>query len=376
MAAQQPQQNADSGMGPIWVIVGLFLASYVIWQAGHQHIVKFVFALNILEAKLIQFFIGSAILTSDIGIMENVDPTKVTWDELYMMTNIVGEYLRYPAGIFLAGLAAWLYKSDYTLKYHRAHNMKSLSLQEQHNWTAIMPVVNEDLVSQDINVGPWAMAMTPMEFARKYDLLKKDDILLDKSTSGQEMTGGVRRGDAKRVFTLQLGPYWYGFEHCPPHARALAAAFMARLNRDRDSATKILITLNQGSQLGKMDYSVADSVIRKHQNAENVQLILSNHAYFLTVMATLLKGAREDGVFATSEFLWLKKVDRRLWYMMNCVGRQTPFAEVAGPFAHWRAEQVMGRRCLVPMIDEAIKALEIAIKEVKLSPKEMQELKP
>ena len=253
MAAQQPQQNADSGMGPIWVIVGLFLASYVIWQAGHQHIVKFVFALNILEAKLIQFFIGSAILTSDIGIMENVDPTKVTWDELYMMTNIVGEYLRYPAGIFLAGLAAWLYKSDYTLKYHRAHNMKSLSLQEQHNWTAIMPVVNEDLVSQDINVGPWAMAMTQMEFARKYDLLKKDDILLDKSTSGQEMTGGVRRGDAKRVFTLQLGPYWYGFEHCPHHARALAAAFMARLNRDRDSATKILITLNQGSQLGKMD---------------------------------------------------------------------------------------------------------------------------
>lgn len=62
--------------------------------------------------------------------------------------------------------------------------------------------------------------------------------------------------------------------------------------------------------------------------------------------------------------------------MLNCVGRQTPFVEVAGPFAHWRAEKVMGRRSLVPMIDEAIKALEVAVKEVKLTPKELQELEP
>ena len=62
--------------------------------------------------------------------------------------------------------------------------------------------------------------------------------------------------------------------------------------------------------------------------------------------------------------------------MLNCVGRQTPFAEVAGPFAHWRAEQTMGRPSRAPMIDEAIKALEVAIKEVKLSPKELGELQP
>ena len=78
----------------------------------------------------------------------------------------------------------------------------------------------------------------------------------------------------------------------------------------------------------------------------------------------------------SSEFLWLKTVDRRLWYMLNCIGRQTPYAEVGGPFAHWRAEQAMGRRSLVPMIDEAIRALEIAIKEIKLSPKELQGLQP
>jgi len=93
-------------------------------------------------------------------------------------------------------------------------------------------------------------------------------------------------------------------------------------------------------------------------------------------MASFLMIAREDGVVASSEFLWLKVVDRRLWDMLNSVGRQTPFAEVGGPFAHWKAEHALKRKALVPMVDEAIRALEIAVREVKLSPKELQELKP
>ena len=252
--------------------------------------------------------------------------------------------------------------------------MRTLRAQEQYNWPAIMPVVKLDLVSVDINTGPWAMANTPMEFARRYQLLKKNDVLLDNSEPGQELTAGVRRGDAKRVFTLQLGPYWDGFDRCAPHVRALAAVFMARMNRDRGSAVKILESLDKSWSVGKPDYSLVAAVLKKYQNLENVQEIIGRHAYLLTVMASLIQASRSDGVVPSAEFLWLKPVDRRLWYMLNCVGRQTPFAEVSGPFAHWRAERAMGRRSLVPMIDEAIKALEVAIKEVKLSPKELQEL--
>ncbi|MCA0404513.1 MAG: type IVB secretion system coupling complex protein DotM/IcmP, partial [Proteobacteria bacterium] len=267
-----------------------------------------------------------------------------------------------------------LYKSNITLKFRRAHNMKTLRAQEQYNWKAIMPIVKEDLVSQDLNKGPWAMAMSPMEFAKKYNLLKKDDLLLDNPLPGLEMTAGIKKGDAKRVFTLQLGPYWDGFDRCPPHVAALAAAFMARMNRDRNSANLILDTLNKTCAIGKPDFSVARPILKKYQNAENVQEIIQRHAYLLTIMASLIKASREDGVVPSAEFLWLKTLDRRLWYMLNCVGRQTPYVEVGGPFAHWRAEQEMKRRSLVPMIDEAIKALEIAIREVKLTPREMQEL--
>jgi intracellular multiplication protein IcmP len=376
MAAQQQQPGQDNGMAPIWILVIVFLVGYVVWHEAHQYIVSFFFFLNIWQAKLIQLAIDSPDLANTIMIMETVDPKSVDWSQLMLLSTNVGEYARYPVLTIMGVLAIWLYQSDITQKFRKTHNMKSLSKQEQHNWNAIMPIIKEDLVSMDVNTGPWAMAMTPMEFGRKHGLLKKDDALLDKSKPGEEMTAGIRRGDAKRVFTLQLGPYWDGFDRCPPHARALLAVFMSRINRDRDSATLILSTLDKGAALGKIDYSVANSAIRKHQNSQLVQDIIHQHAYLLTVMASLLAAARDDGVVPSSEFLWLKPVDRRLWYMLNCVGRQTPFVEVAGPFAHWKAEKAMKRSLLAPMIDEAIKAFEIAVKEVKLSPKEMQELTP
>jgi intracellular multiplication protein IcmP len=378
--AQQPQQQGggsnDNSMAPVWITILLFLTLFFIWKMAHQHIVSFIFYLNILQAKLITVFISNPHLNNNIYLMQTIDPATVDWNQFVELTRSVGNYIRYPIIVILIFLAIFLYRSNVTLKFRRAHNMKTLRSQEQHNWLAIMPIIKEDLVNIDINKGPWAMALSPMEFARKYKLLKKDDALLDNPVPGQEMTAGIRKGDAKRVFTLQLGPYWDGFSRCPPHVWALAAIFIARMNRDRSSASSILESLDKSYAKGKIDFSVAKATLKKYQHSENVQEILHKHAYLLTVMASLLEAAREDGVVPTSEFLWLKPLDRRLWYMLNCVGRQTSYVEVGGPFAHWRAEKVMGRKSLVPMIDEAIKALEVAIKEVKLLPKELQELEP
>jgi intracellular multiplication protein IcmP len=374
--AQQQQSGGDNSMAPVWIMALLLITGFFLWKVAHKQIVSFVFFLNILQAKIVGFFISSGALTKDIYTMQTIDPSVVEWGQLVYFTEHVGNYSRYPAIGILLILAIILYKSDVTLRFRRIHNMNTLREQEQNNWPAIMPIIKEDLTATDINTGPWAMALTPMEFARKHNLLKKNDVLLDNPIPGQEMTAAIRRGDAKRVFTLQLGPTWNGFERCPPHVCTLAAVFMARLNRDKESAKKILTAMDKSFSEGKPDYTVAIPTLKKYQNNENVQEIASKHAYLLSMMASLLAASRDDGVVPSSEFLWLKPVDRRLWYMLNCVGRQTPFAEVGGPFAHWRAEREMGRRSLAPMIDEAIKALDIAVKEVKLSHKELKELQP
>lgn len=376
MAQQQQQSGSDNSMAPVWIVILLFITAYFVWALAHQYIVSFVFTINIWQARLVNLFLNNQLLANQIYLMQTLDPNTVNWDQMVTVMRAVGDYMRYPVICILVVLAFVLYNSNVTLKYRKTYDMKSLRAQEQFNWPAIMPIVKEDLVSQDVNKGPWAMALTPMEFARKYNLLRKDDALLDNPVPGEEMTAGIRRGDAKRVFTMQLGPYWDGFERCSPQAYALSAVFIARMNRDRDAANNILKVLDKTFVDGKPDFSVARPVMKKYQNSELVQEVVAKHAYVLTVIASLLEAAREDGVVPSSEFLWLKPVDRRLWYMLNCVGRQTPYSEVAGPFAHWKAEKEMGRRSLVPMIDEAIRALEIAVKEVRLTPRQMKELEP
>ena len=78
----------------------------------------------------------------------------------------------------------------------------------------------------------------------------------------------------------------------------------------------------------------------------------------------MLKIARSDGVLATAEFLWVKPVDRELWYMLNSVGRQTAVVEVSGCFAHWLAEVKLGAAIKTPMVKQAVDALQEALENV------------
>jgi intracellular multiplication protein IcmP len=374
MAQSGQQQNSDDALAPIWITAFLIITGSVIWYYQHEAIVRFMFNLNLLQAKAVNLIWPGHPLSSLITTLENSDLTTVGWSELVELTTLVGTYTRYFYMAIIVVLAFFLYQKDLSTKFCKVYSMKTLRAQEQENWPSIAPVIKEDLWKTDIGQGPWAMALNPMEFSRKYNLLKKNDLLMEASMPGQEMTAALRKADAKRIFTMQLGPIWKDFNACQPHVIALAAIFMARLCRDRESANQISKQLSISFAKGKTDYSSAYPVLEKHKNSFLVQEIVQKHAYVYTVMASLLEAARDDGVVPSSEFLWLKPVDRRLWYTLNCVGRQTPFVEVGGIFAHWKAEKKMNRASLTPMIDEAIKALDIALKEVKLTDKELAEL--
>lgn len=375
MAAGAGQQGgADNTLAPLLIGGFLIVVVALLWHYQHTAIVRFLFAINIIQAWIVDWLWPGQPLTEWIVFMKTVDHSKVDWNTLIKVTVEVGNYIRYLYMVILIILAFLLYQKDLTHKFCKIYSMKTLSQQEQENWPAISPVVGEDLIKADIYTGPWSMALNPMEFAKKYHLIRKNDMLLDHNQPGQEMTASVIKADAKRVFTMQLGPLWEGFDVAQPHVKALCALFLARIHRDRNAAKEISNALSISFAHGKIDYSSAYPILKKYQNAVEVRELEQKHAYVYTFMASLIELARNDGVVPSSEFLWLKPIDRRLWYMLNCVGRQTPFAEIAGAFAHWKAEKLMGRRSLTPMVDEAVHALELAIKDVKLSAKELQEL--
>lgn len=82
--------------------------------------------------------------------------------------------------------------------------------------------------------------------------------------------------------------------------------------------------------------------------------------------------AREDGVLPSCDFLWVKPLDRRLWYVINNVGRQTPAVEVGGIFSHWNTETALKRPLSVPLVIDAVNALEVALSEILYIPSDAE----
>jgi intracellular multiplication protein IcmP len=366
---QSSQQGGDNSLAPFWILVGTFAVGWLVWHFAHEQIAMSVMYVRLWEARFISLFVESA--SSLVKTIEGTSPATMSFTDLANISTRVGDYLRYPIALLLGILTVIIYFSSATLRYKKVYSMRSLRTAEKENWPQITPVVNLDLVKEDINEGPWAMAASPMQFAKKHRLLQEERVVSETDLlATEQVIATLRREEAYQVFALQIGRYWTSPEDLNIHTKALFAVFAARANRDRDGANKLLREIAASTETGKLDFSGVKSLFEKHKQNKMVIKVCSKHAFILTVMASMLLLAREDGVLATADFLWLKPVDRSLWFMLNSVGRQTPFTEVSGPFAHWLAERKIGRKLNVPMIEEAVNALESALKEIIYVPDE------
>lgn len=363
--ASQGSGQSDESSAILWILSGVFIALGVIWFNFKKQIIATYFTLKLWEINFLSLFTHNL---DDVKTwITTTNPASFTFEDMVKVGQAVGDYLRIPFVLLIFVLAFIVFFGSSARVFKKAYSMKDLVQAEKNNWVQIIPVAGLDLIKTDIDKGPWAMAMTPMQFCKRYKLLEEhrrqqpQEGMMRKEWNRIEVT--LKRGLSNKVFALQLGPLWQGTQKLSPYARALFACFAARYNSD-SKAAEALFKQMSASSVTKLDLTGADELLKKHENTKGIQRVMNTHAYQLTVMASMLEAAREDGVQATADFLWLKPLDRRLWYMLNIVGRQTPFVEVAGPFAHWVAEKEIGKRILVPMVEEATNALELALKEI------------
>jgi intracellular multiplication protein IcmP len=363
-------QQPDSGLGPLWVVLAIFIGGLVFWYTGHAYIAEIIFKIRLGEIAIISLFTDS--LSSVHDKIAATAPSAATFSFIATISQEVGQKLAIPFAVILCALAAILYRINSRNRFRKIYNMQMLMSQEKNNWPQITPVNKLNLLDIHIHEGPWAMSMTPMQFAKKYKLLEEERVADTTGlASRSRIVVKVIEARATRVFTQQLGRPWRGVDKLPIHAKALLAIFSAKANGDRESVSKLIRQIAASAEdMGKLNFSGVDVILKKHVDSKIVKRVVSAHAYELTVMASMLEVARMDGVLATAEFLWLKPIDRSLWYMLNNVGRRTAFTEVAGPIAHWLAEKTIGRKLLVPMINEATIALVAAVDEVVYNPEQ------
>ena len=361
--AEQGQQQNDNSLGPLWIVIALVAGIALVWYFGHYYIALVLLKVRIVEAYFVSLFTSS--IKPTLAVLERADPGSMAFADLQTISTEVGQYLAYPVAAILLALGVLLYFANVPLNFRRTYSMESLREAEHVNWPQIDPVVKLNLIEQDLLEGPWAMSSTPMEFAKRYQLIKVEAI--SESTSFKDRHRKkvtVLRDKTFSQFVVQLGPFWRGPDALPIHMRALFAVFAARANHDLAAADKLLKQISASTAEEKLNFAGTDELLYQYLESKPIKRLGEKHGYVFTVMATMLEYARVDGVCPAADFLWLKPLDRALWYLLNTIGRQTTFLEVAGPIAHWKAELEIGHRLYSPRVAAAVDGLELAIADI------------
>ncbi|ABM96838.1 type IVB secretion system coupling complex protein DotM/IcmP [Methylibium petroleiphilum] len=284
-----------------------------------------------------------------------LDGRSLDFSNTVGMLRQTGPYVRWLYIPLFVWLAIRLMTKSTRGRFRRKHDMTSLAKQEAALWPEIAPVAGKQLamVKGDLTKGEWAVALTEWEFAEKHKLATRAEPAL-------------KRDQARDVFVAQLGPRWNGSAALPKHARALYAAFLMYIGGEGKAGLaalrKMAKTFAAGGLKG-MDTSFADAAIAKHETNPMAQRAIGQHAYVFTVLPTMLQLARAEGVLASPMFIWLKTVDRRLWYALNNVGRYAFHVECAGIAAHWLFEKTVSQACPSPMVEKAVDGLATALTE-------------
>ncbi len=388
MGAQQGQdQGAEKNAYYVfWLVVLIVIAAAVIWNFFHYQLKWFFIYVRLIEFELIHFFVNLVPKwvpwigpityqeAQSTGMLLNtakdLTPAGLSLDLANVLSNSAGSYLRYPLIPYFIFLCYVVYKRNVKMRLKTKFNMNTLAAQEKELWPQIKIVQNANLLEADLDSGPWAMAMTPVQFARKNRLVTIERAVAQAKFSKMklpEYKATLNRVRAARAFSVQIGRSFQGLAHMPNHRRAIFAIFAARGLRDK-TAHDLVAQLASSAASGTLDCTGADELWQKHLKNERLQKMINSHAYELTLFISMVLFAREDGVVPSSDFLWLKPIDRRLWYTINSVGRQTPCVEAGGVFSHWYYEMTLGRALSAPRVDEAVTGLELALSEVIYQP--------
>jgi intracellular multiplication protein IcmP len=367
------QQNAtDQTASFFWYITLIAAALILAWLFGRAYIVPFIFFIRGVEAELIKWTleawngVASALGLSAIDLtpfdkmhqfMADTAAEKVKIKQVDIISLYIGEWLRYPVILILLGLAAFSFFRHRTLRFKQAYTMSSFRSLEVENWPHITPIMAANILDSELDKGPWAMAMAPKLFCQQNNLLHTTKV---RDTD----VYGVNQGAAEQIFVMQMGAMIQDLNKLPIHVKALIVIFISKVRRKKSLSNSLLDQISSSASHGKLDFTSVTDHFQKYKKDKIISWVLQRHAYVGTFMATLIEVARSEGVLATAEFIWLKPLDRRLWYILNSVGRQTAVVEVAGMFAHWLAEKKLKRALRTPMVKEAVVALEGEMKNI------------
>ena len=129
-------------------------------------------------------------------------------------------------------------------------------------------------------------------------------------------------------------------------ARAFGGAEGAK---DYATARDQLNNSCRGAAHGMANLTVAQWLFDKYRTTDLAYRLFATHHWEYTYLYELFAQAKRRGKCTHAEFLWLKPMDRILFYVLNTVGRWTPHTESAAAFNQHGFERRCARLKRLPL---------------------------
>lgn len=368
-------QGNDIGM--LLLMLLLLLIGYGIWYFFHQQIIDFIRYVRWGQLHVIGWFTDTIIMRDGTKVtptalyewLASNKASNLTWQQMSEISlTIVPQYLRVPSALLLLAMGGIAYRYAPRRKLRTVFNLEDLIKAQANAWPVSSPVTKFNPATGPQRapgdalpavLPPFAEALTPEEFVAFNHI----------PMQGREPD----REAAARAFTKQLGPRWQGWDKLPMHYQAVAAVMALKGARKRDDADNLASEIAEawnpkgGLQLSGGLKGRIRKTLRDPKIGGEAAKVMSAHAFVNPGIFRLLLWARErGGVLASAVFVWMRAVDRILWYTLNDAGRRTFHPESAGCVAHYYAEKFLRRPLMMPKMQAAVNALADYLKESEM----------
>lgn len=376
--SQRQQANGNDSTETMLVIGGLlFLVLgllYFFWVKNQEAIASVILAIVRAEALFLSpFYEPLGTLTHFPAVrarIESMRPAEVDLSVAYALLDLMGAYLRVVVVPLGVGLSSWIYASSVVVRYHRRLELDEVAKLHSQEFPYMAPLIGADLIKKNPDKGPYARARHPVVYSVEQGVLLAPNGKRLKRAPASPPTREKLLFDGERareVLISQLGPLWSGVDDLPLLKRCLFAMLICRVMRDdglykairNEAGVSFRLPDKKSSSflVSKKTVDLADEAIAKYADEKIVQRVVRRHAYTSVIFCELLElGRARSGIISTAEFIWLKPVDRVLFYGLNQAGRRVEWLEAAALRAHADAEKLVKRPLTKPFVDTAVRA--------------------
>lgn len=210
----------------------------------------------------------------------------------------------------------------------------------------------------DLIDGRWARAMKPYEFLEYYNISTK------KGSFNKDIAEEVLRSQlAHHVRTIDDIYQWAN------SSKILLCILVYRIMIMRYESNELIDQsgkswrLNKETNIASFDNSQLiekiDKILRSKKFVKVLNALLVQHGYANTLLLGAFNQARINaGKISTPEFIWLKPMNRVLFYALNQLGRKEAWIESVAVTAHFQVELHDKKANYKPQIAPAMTVVE------------------